>query len=450
MTKLIRLMYGTFVLSIVTFAILSFTYFQRLKRLDQNIKSVEQANVLLLSLEELNGQLYGNVSQLRDMFWLNEKSKWPDILISNLSILRNVDSLAHLIDDDPTQQARILRMKSILETRAALVKDSVTYIYDSNDSATNTRLIHRLQDMLVSYQRVYADFRNTEHLKRDARQEMRHRFEKFSVPLLTVLLSFAGLLIISTFFYMMVTLRRRIFLQYELQAKIETLNLANKELENLSRVTSHHIQEPMRKISNFSSLLDMRLEETSREEVREIIRKIEGNASGLQLLAQNLVQYSHLIQEQKPKEPVNLNHLIDEILHRLDDLIFAHKAEIKRSSLPSIPAIPGQLFVVFQELIKNAIQFTKPQESPMIEIFQLPARRPKTVLVAVKDFGIGFSNEYAERIFRIFEQLEPRSAPGKGIGLAMCSRVMLNHGGRIWASGEPGHHAVFYLEFPTH
>lgn len=448
MTKLIRLMYAVFVFSIVTFAILSYIYFHRLKRLDQNIKSVEETNLVLLSLEEINAQLYGNVYLLREMLLLEKKNFWPDILISNVSILRKVDSLSKLIGDDPSQQARLLRMKSVFESRARFITDSVTYVFDAHDRESNIRLIGRLQGLLEYYQKVYGEFRDTEHDKRAASQKMRGRFEKFSTPLLTVLLSFAGLLIISTFFFMMTTLKRRIFLQYQLQAKIQTLDQANKELENLSRVTSHHIQEPMRKISNFSSLVDNRLENISPGEVRVILRKIEANASGLQILAQNLVQYSNLIQEKKPKESVNLNHIINEMVHRLDDTLYAAKAEIKTSFLPVIPAIPGQLFVLFQELIKNAIQFARPGYHPLIEIFSSLPRRPHTLVIAVKDHGTGFSNEYAERIFRIFEQLEPRSAPGKGIGLAMCSRVMLNHGGRIWAEGEPGKTAVFYLEFP--
>lgn len=449
MTKLIRLMYVVFLFSIVTFAILSFTYFERLKRVDQNVKNVEHTNLILLSLEEINGQLYVNITLLREMMFLNKKSVWPDILISNSVLLRKVDSLVQQTAGDTGQQARILRIKSILEDRTRLITDSVTYVFDSNEGETNIRLIATLQEILEEYQTVYKEFRVVEHLKRDERQKMRNRFEKFSLPLLTVLLSFAGLLIIATFFYMVVTLKRRISLEYELQAKIRTLDQANKELENLSRVTSHHIQEPMRKISNFSSLLESRLETASLEEARTIIQKIEGNATRLQMLAQNLVQYSNLVQEQKPKERVNLNHIMDDMFERLDDTIYASKAEIKTSPLPQIQAIPGQLLVLFQELIQNAIQFAKPEEHPLIEIKSSPVRRSDTVLITVKDHGIGFSNEYAERIFRIFEQLEPRSALGKGIGLAMCSRIMLNHGGRIWAEGELGTYAVFYLEFPT-
>jgi light-regulated signal transduction histidine kinase (bacteriophytochrome) len=103
---------------------------------------------------------------------------------------------------------------------------------------------------------------------------------------------------------------------------------------------------------------------------------------------------------------------------------------------------------LFQELIRNSIHFTKTDEAPCIEIFEWKQSRAGHTVIAIRDYGQGFSNDYAERIFRIFEQLEPRSAPGKGIGLAMCSRIMLNHGGKIWAEGVPDEGATFFMEFP--
>jgi light-regulated signal transduction histidine kinase (bacteriophytochrome) len=270
-----------------------------------------------------------------------------------------------------------------------------------------------------------------------------------SNPALVGILIFASVFLLATFLYLVLTLKKRIYFQSELQAKIRTLNQANRELENLSRVTSHHIQEPMRKIRNFSTLLDKRLDHMQAEEARQIIWKIEGNAGSLQILAQNLVQYANLIQDPGKKEKLQLNDVINEVTYKLEDLIFETKAEIKLSSLPVINAIPNQLFILFQELLKNSISFTKPDQSPLVEIFVVTGGDPEFTTIAVMDHGQGFPNEFADRIFRIFEQLEPRSAPGKGIGLAMCSRVMLNHGGRIRAEGKPGVGATFLLDFPV-
>lgn len=166
------------------------------------------------------------------------------------------------------------------------------------------------------------------------------------------------------------------------------------------------------------------------------------------MLAQNLVQYANLIQDQRLKQKVDLNEVLDEVIYKLEDLVFETKTEIKRSKLPIIQAIPYQLSILFQELIKNSIHFTKPDHTPYLEVLQWHSGNANVTVIAVRDHGVGFSNEYAERIFRIFEQLEPRSAPGKGIGLAMCSRIMLNHDGKIWAEGIPDRGATFFMEFP--
>ncbi|HLO81258.1 MAG TPA: ATP-binding protein [Chitinophagaceae bacterium] len=446
MTKLTRLMYVLFSICMSVFIFLSVSYMNRVRKLDENIKRFEHSNNVLLAIEQINGILNANGSRLRNMLIVNQKEALPEILVGNVVLISRTDSLISITRDNPEQQEKARTMKVLLEKRFRLIQDSIPLYSESQSDKAN--FIEHLNVLRGQYDQLYKSIRESESRSLRSRRESRDRFDKLTTPALTILLIFASVLILSTFLYLIITLKRRIFFQNELQAKVETLNLANRELENLSRVTSHHIQEPMRKIRNFSTLLDKRIEQLPADEIRQIIGKIESNAGSLQVLAQNLVQYANLIQDQRPKEKVDLNELMDEVIYKLEDLIFETKTEIKRSTLPVIYAIPYQLFILFQELIRNSIHFSKPDETPCIEIFEWKNSRMGYTVIAIHDFGVGFSNDYAERIFRIFEQLEPRSAPGKGIGLAMCSRIMLNHGGRIWAEGTPGEGATFFLEFP--
>jgi signal transduction histidine kinase len=418
----------------------------RVRKLDENIKRFEHSNNVLLAIEQINGILNANGSRLRNMLIINQKEALPEILVGNVVLLSRTDSLINITKDNPEQQEKAKAMKRMLEKRFQFIQDSVPLYSESQTEKAN--FIEHLNVLRGQYDQLYKSIRESEYRVLRSRQESRDRFDKLTTPALTLLLIFASILILSTFLYLILTLKRRIYFQNELQTKVETLNLANKELENLSRVTSHHIQEPMRKIRNFSTLLDKRIEQLPPDEIRQIVGKIESNAGSLQVLAQNLVQYANLIQDQRPKEKVDLNELMDEVIYKLEDLIFETKTEFKRSKLPMINAIPYQLFILFQELIRNSIHFTKTDEAPCIEIFEWKQSRAGHTVIAIRDYGQGFSNDYAERIFRIFEQLEPRSAPGKGIGLAMCSRIMLNHGGKIWAEGVPDEGATFFMEFP--
>lgn len=446
MNRVLRLIYVLFAVCMSIFIILSVSYLYRQKNLDQNIRRFEHSNSVLLAMEQINGILNANGSRIRNMLIVNQRQALPEVLEGNITLLSRVDTLIRITMNNPEQNERARAIRKVLERRFQLVRDSIPIYSQSQDE--KSLFIDRLNVFRSDYDQIYKAFMSAETSALTTRRESRDRFDRLTTPALSILLIFASFFIVATFFYLVLTLKKRIFFQMELQAKIFTLNQANKELENLSRVTSHHIQEPMRKIRNFSTLLDKRLEQLPEEEIRQIIWKIEGNAGSLQVLAQNLVQYANLIQDQRPKQRVDLNEVLDEVTYKLEDLIFETKTEIRRSKLPIIQAIPYQIFILFQELIKNSIHFTQPDHTPYIEIVQWHSANANATVIAVRDRGAGFSNEYAERIFRIFEQLEPRSAPGKGIGLAMCSRIMLNHDGKIWAEGIPDKGATFFLEFP--
>jgi signal transduction histidine kinase len=446
MNRVIRLIYVLFGVCMSIFIILSGSYLNRQRNLDQNIKRLEQSNSVMLAMEQVNGILNTNGSRIRNMMIVNQKQALPEVLEGNIILLSKVDTLISITMNNPEQNERARAMRKVLERRFTLVRDSLPIYSQSQDE--KTFFIDRLNVFRSDYDRIYKMFMFAETRALITWRDSRDRFDRLTTPALSILLIFASFFILATFLYLVLTLKKRIYFQMALQEKILTLNQANKELENLSRVTSHHIQEPMRKIRNFSTLLDKRLEQLPEEDIREIIWKIEGNAGSLQVLAQNLGQYANLIQDQRPKEKVDLNEVLDEVIYKLEDIVFETKAEIRRSKLPIIQAIPYQIFILLQELIKNSIHFTKPDHTPYIEVMEWHAGNTNSTVIAVKDRGVGFSNEYGERIFRIFEQLEPRSAPGKGIGLAMCSRIMLNHEGKIWAEGKPDEGATFFIEFP--
>jgi signal transduction histidine kinase len=429
------------------FLILSIGYLDRQKTLDENIRKFEHSNTVLLTIEQINAMLNANGSKLRTVLILQNKQSLPDVLVGNLKLLEMVDSLIQMTGDDEIQRNKANRIREVLQKRNKLISDALP-VYSSNQESI-TQFMVELNNLRSDYDILYSSFVDKENSSVLLMRQSRGKFHKMTDPALVWLLIFASVFLLATFLYLVLTLKKRIFFQNELHAKIRTLDQANRELENLSRVTSHHIQEPMRKIRNFSTLLDKRLEHIPEEEARQIIWKIEGNAGSLQTLAQNLVQYANLIQDPGKKEKVQLADAVNEVTYKLEDLIFETKTAIDISPLPIIDAIPNQLFILFQELLKNSISFVKPDQTPLIEIYQVPDHDPEFTTIAVKDHGQGFPNEFNDRIFRIFEQLEPRSAPGKGIGLAMCSRVMLNHGGRIRAEGKPGIGATFFLDFPV-
>jgi len=448
MNRLIRLIYASFGLSIAVLLLLSGIYFKRVGRLDNNIRQVEHTSRVLLTTEELNSLFNANATTLRTAMLLKNSGTMTDVLIGNLRMGIKADSLVSLTSGNFEQKGRATAIKAVIVKREKLIRDSLLTGFLSADMEDYERLLARISAVRREYDSLYRSMRSLASSALAEEEKNKSTFERFTNPVLIILLGFSLLLIVVTFIYMMTTLRRRIGLQNELRAKVDSLNQANKELENLSRVTSHHIQEPMRKIRSFASMLEKRMGAIAVAEAREIVTKIEVNAANLQQLAQDLVQYGNLIQDEPEKESVDLNDLVVEVQNRLEDRLYETGAVIKWDGLPVIEGIPYQLFILFEELITNSIRFCRDNETAHIEIFEWHSQHPDGVVIAIRDRGIGFSQDYAERIFRLFEQLEPRSSPGRGIGLAMCARIMLNHGGTIRAEGSPGKGATFFLEFP--
>jgi PAS domain S-box-containing protein len=223
------------------------------------------------------------------------------------------------------------------------------------------------------------------------------------------------------------------------------LERQNKEIEQFAYVASHDLQEPLRTISNFSTLLTEKLDAHPDEETREYLNYINGGAKRMSRLIFDLLEYSR-IGKNISKEQIDCNKLVDEVLTDLSTDIKESGAEIHAQKLP---VINGYVYLksVFQNLISNAIKFQIAGSHPVITISV--ADKGKEHLFSVKDNGIGIEEIYHERIFLIFQRLHTRSEyDGTGIGLSQCQKTIELHGGKIWVESELGKGSTFNFTIP--
>jgi signal transduction histidine kinase len=241
----------------------------------------------------------------------------------------------------------------------------------------------------------------------------------------------------------------------QLEAQTETLRRTNEELEQFVRISSHDLKEPLRKMRTFAGLLQSRYNANLPEEGRLFLNKITGTAEKMNNRLGDLLQYTYL-SAHHPFEPVNLQEVLEEALSDLELLITEKQAKINADPLPVIDGIRPQLHMLLYNLVYNSLKFTRSGESPVINIRATEyaaaddgENNQKKLEITVQDNGIGFEKEQAEKIFILFKQLKPKSAfLGSGIGLALCKKVVLNHGGEIFANGYPGKGAEFHVILP--
>ncbi|MFV7236563.1 ATP-binding protein [Flavobacterium sp. ZB4R12] len=246
----------------------------------------------------------------------------------------------------------------------------------------------------------------------------------------------------------------------ELENNNKELKYINTELEAFNNIVSHDLQEPLRKIQMFISRLEEKELDLLSQQGKDYFSKIRVAANRMQTLLIDLVNYSRTIKGDKVFVETDLKMVLDETLQDLSSNIEEKKAAIEIGKLPTIKVIPFQIKQLFINLISNSLKYSKEDIVSQIKITskkitEKEMRDYKIInkedyyKIVIIDNGIGFKQEYAEKIFLLFKRLEtdPKYS-GTGLGLAICNRIVENHKGFIKVKGEPGVGAKFYVFIP--
>jgi PAS domain S-box-containing protein len=222
----------------------------------------------------------------------------------------------------------------------------------------------------------------------------------------------------------------------------EELNRSNKDLEEFAYIASHDLKEPLHVVSSFTHLLEKKLQNKLDQSESEYLKYIKQSISQAQMLIKDLLEYSRLGQE-RAMEIVDLNSVFSQVHLSIRGSIETAKAVVQSGPLPKIRANHLGMFELFQNLLVNAIKY-RSQELPVISISV--KSQDDQYLFAFKDNGIGIDPQYKDRIFDMFQRLHSKSEySGTGIGLAICKKIVCNHGGRIWVESQVGKGSTFYF-----
>ena len=225
------------------------------------------------------------------------------------------------------------------------------------------------------------------------------------------------------------------------------LERSNRELEDFAHVVSHDLQEPLRMVRSYLKLLDDRHGTGLSSEAREFFDYALSGARSMQRLITDLLDYATVDTGEKRFQAVDVAAVIEHSLANLHVAVHETGAAVTYKNLPNVTGDEVQIGQLFQNLLGNAIKFHG-HEPPRIRIKAKP--KGNTWLFSVKDNGIGIEEEYAKRIFTIFQRLHgKKDYPGSGIGLSICKKIVERHGGRIWVESETGKGATFYFTLPS-
>ena len=244
-------------------------------------------------------------------------------------------------------------------------------------------------------------------------------------------------------------------LNRQLLENIDRLETANKDLDRFAFMSSHDLQEPLRKIRTFSDLLYSKYHDLFDEDAARYFSRIQKAAERMQTLIKDILQFSKVGSDKTSLVNTDLNIVVEEVLADIESSV-REKAKINVKQLPSLLVNPGLMNPLFSNLIGNALKYHKKGIDPVINIYAQhdAALRPngaKFCRIYVEDNGIGFDQKYGEQIFDMFVRLHGNNEyQGTGIGLALCKKIVEHHQGYISALSKENEGSTFIISLPVH
>jgi two-component system sensor histidine kinase/response regulator len=227
----------------------------------------------------------------------------------------------------------------------------------------------------------------------------------------------------------------------------QELHRSNEDLEQFAFAASHDLQEPLRTITSFASLLEKTAAAKLTGNERDYLQYIADGSRRMRVLIDDLLGYSQVGKKPTSFQVVDLNAVLLWALQNLREGIAESGADLTGDPLPSVTGDEAQLGQVFQNLIGNALKYARPGVKPIID--WSAAKEDQHWVIRIRDNGIGIESKYLQVIFSPFKRLHGREIPGTGIGLAVCRRVIEAHGGRIWVESTAGQGSTFCFTLPA-
>jgi len=453
-------LYIAFIVSLLLLVILSFLFYKKLNTHIKYTAEFKDSYSVILELKDLGQHLTRLESLSRGFIIIGDSSYLNHVAVERDSVFVHLDSLKTRIESNSDQMRRFLLMKSTVINQVNMYSRSIQ-MRGADDSAALTTLILRSRMLMNSFLEESAQIQKAELKQRDELYRTKEFYEDFYPSYFNTISIWSGIITLISFFFIYREVRMRTRYQAELEKKLQELNRSNSELRQFAYIASHDLQEPLRKIRTFSDKLVYRHQHEIDSEVKTVIGRIESSAKRMQELIQDMLNFTSLVTKEDEKQYVDLNKTVADVLTDFIEQSKQTHAVIKWDKLPEILGNREQLHLLFKSLFDNAFKFAKPGESPIIKITykyiegdneedDVPKGKNYHRII-MEDKGIGFNNEFAEKIFMIFQRLHTQQSGyrGKGIGLAIAQRIMTNHNGIIMARGMINDGATFIMYFPA-
>ncbi|MES2372870.1 MAG: CHASE3 domain-containing protein [Bacteroidota bacterium] len=453
-----RFVYALFAVSVAVLSWLGYTYVNQNKAQLKYTTDVEHTYQVIIISKYCENLLLDAETKQRGFlltsgdFHFRESSNASASKVDSALLL-----LKQIIGDNSRQRVNIHLLETAIKQRLTLLEQNFTLPRSQEERVRRLTMGQLLMNKIHLYIKTIEDEENSlldqRAAAKDHYQALNFTFVKYAFLFACLFFGIGVLLIIRE-------LRKRVKAQKLLEKSIHELKRSHEEVEQITFAASHDLQEPLRKIRTLSTLFTKKFQGSVDDEGKDILSRIDKASEKMHLLINDLVDFSGLLNKKEEKKMVNLDAIFKEAFSKS-----AKSDTIKLNMYGSLPYIKGyepQIEILFMQLLDNAVKFKNPLRQLVINVtYRMTAegsirdkfkdkRTPRYHQVTITDNGLGFDNEFREKIFVLFQRLHNQEDyPGKGTGLALVKRIMTNHYGHIEAHGEKGSGATFSMYFPV-
>ena len=446
-----------FLTAIVVLAALSVYSYKNNLDLIHKAGLVNHTNVVRFELQETVSSIKDAETGARAFFLTGLQ---PYLLPYNAavkSVPGALSTLDSLLADNPRQLKNMQRLRKLSDEKFTFLKTIINTAYHRDSS--HEMLIESNEEMNEINAHVTAMIREEDRLLL-LRTQTLNEAVSFAPSVNVIIAGFAILLLVFSYFKITRELEKSNELQGELQASNIVLEKSNAELAQFAYVASHDLQEPLRKIQTFISRIHD-TEQNLSEKGKDYFSRVDKSARRMQQLIRDILSYSRVDDRDNRPERTDLNLVLAAAKEQLDQFIKEKNGVINAGKLPVVNAVRYQFEQLFVNLLSNALKFAQPNISSVItisdkiikgtEVDHPSANKAMSYhCISVADNGIGFEQQYGERIFKIFHRLNTKEAyEGNGIGLSIVKKIAEANGGFVSAEGEAGKGATFSVYLPA-
>ncbi len=239
-------------------------------------------------------------------------------------------------------------------------------------------------------------------------------------------------------------------LEERVRERTAELEAANDELEAFGSSAAHDLRTPLRAIKGFAELLLDQRAGALTPEAQRCAQLIRDGSAQMGKLIEDLLSFSRLGRQALSRQRVSLEAVCQDALKGLMMDLQGRQVDLRVGALPEVNADPALIRVVFVNLLSNALKYTRQRAPAVIEVGVTPAADPHEHVIHVRDNGVGFDMDHADKLFGVFQRLHlAHEFEGTGVGLATARRIVERHGGRIWAEAKPDVGATFFFALPA-